>query len=87
MTAKGRVWNASIVSEIVAWGQTAIAATGFGAYIAAVTAVGEWPRIALGIDMMSLYVVGLNRLVWRRLYQLAETKFQYIALLGDFAFS
>jgi len=75
MTANGGAWNASIVSEIVAWEQTTITATGFGAYITAVTAVGEWPRIGLGIGMMSLYVVGLNQLVWRRLYQLVETKY------------
>jgi len=75
VTANGGAWNASIVSEIVAWGQTTLTATGLGAYIAAATAVGDWPRIMLGIGMMSLYVVGLNRLVWRRLYQLAETKY------------
>jgi len=75
VTANGGAWNASIVSEIVAWGQTTLTAAGLGAYIAAATAVGDWPRITLGIGMMSLYVVGLNRLVWRRLYQLAETKY------------
>jgi len=75
VTANGGAWNASIVSEIVAWGQTTLTATGLGAYIAAATAVGDWPRITLGIGMMGLYVVGLNRLVWRRLYQLAETKY------------
>jgi len=75
VTANGGAWNASIVSEIVAWGQTTLIATGLGAYIAEATAVGNWPRITLGIGMMSLYVVGLNRLFWRRLYQLAETKY------------
>ncbi len=75
VTANGGAWNASIVSEIVAWGQTTLTATGLGTYIAEATAVGDWPRITLGIGMMSLYVVGLNRLVWRRLYQLAETKY------------
>jgi NitT/TauT family transport system permease protein len=46
-----------------------------GTYIAEATAVGDWPRITLGIGMMSLFVVGLNRLFWRRLYQLAEEKY------------
>ncbi|MBV9384953.1 MAG: ABC transporter permease subunit [Chroococcidiopsidaceae cyanobacterium CP_BM_ER_R8_30] len=75
ITASGGAWNASIVSEVVAWGQTTLTATGLGSYIAQATAAGDWPRITLGIGMMSLFVVGLNRVFWRRLYQLAETKY------------
>ncbi|MBU6228357.1 MAG: ABC transporter permease subunit [Cyanobacteria bacterium REEB459] len=75
ITASGGAWNASIVSEIVAWGASTLTATGLGTYIANATAVGDWPRITLGISMMSLFVVGLNRLLWRQLYQLAETKY------------
>jgi NitT/TauT family transport system permease protein len=75
VTASGGAWNASIVSEIVSWGSTTLTATGLGTYIAEATAVGDWPRITLGIGMMSIFVVGLNRLLWRRLYQLAETKY------------
>lgn len=75
VTASGGAWNASIVSEVVSWGQTTLTATGLGAYIAQATKVGDWARITLGIAMMSLFVVGLNRLFWRRLYHLAETKF------------
>ncbi|MEN9223132.1 MAG: ABC transporter permease subunit [Thermostichus sp. BF3_bins_97] len=75
VTASGGAWNASIVSEIVAWGSTTLTATGLGTYIAEATAVGDWPRITLGIGMMSLFVVGFNRLFWRRLYQLAEDKY------------
>jgi NitT/TauT family transport system permease protein len=51
-------------------------AEGLGAYIAQVTSAGDWPRIALGVGMMGLYVVTLNRVVWRRLYQLAETRYR-----------
>jgi NitT/TauT family transport system permease protein len=75
ITASGGAWNASIVSEIVAWGSTTLAAKGLGTYIAEATAVGDWARITLGVGMMSLYVVGLNRIFWRRLYELAETKY------------
>jgi NitT/TauT family transport system permease protein len=75
VTASGGAWNASIVSEIVAWGQTTLTATGLGTYITEATVAGDWPRITLGISMMSLYVVGINRLFWRRLYHLAETKY------------
>jgi NitT/TauT family transport system permease protein len=52
-----------------------LAASGLGAYIAEATGRGDWPRIALGIGMMSLFVVGFNRLFWRRLYDLAESKY------------
>lgn len=75
VTACGGAWNASIVSEVVSWGGTTLEANGLGAYIATATTQGDWPRIALGIGMMSLFVVGLNRLFWRRLYGLAERRY------------
>jgi NitT/TauT family transport system permease protein len=75
VTASGGAWNASIISEVVTWGSTTLTATGLGAYIAKATEVGDWSRIALGISVMSLFVVGLNRLLWRRMYQLAESKY------------
>jgi NitT/TauT family transport system permease protein len=76
ITASGGAWNASIVSEIVTWGTTTLAAEGLGTYIAEATSVGDWARITLGVGMMSLFVVGFNRLFWRRLYQLAEEKYR-----------
>ncbi len=75
VTASGGAWNASIVAEVVSWGDTQLVATGLGVYIARATEVGDWPRIALGVAMMSLFVVALNRLFWRRLYVLAESKY------------
>ncbi|MBF2087098.1 ABC transporter permease subunit [Thermoleptolyngbya sp. C42_A2020_037] len=75
VTASGGAWNASIVSEIVSWGSSTLTATGLGTYITEATTLGDWPRITLGIAMMSLFVVGFNRLFWRRLYELAETKY------------
>jgi NitT/TauT family transport system permease protein len=75
ITASGGAWNASIVSEVVTWGSSTLTATGLGAYIAQATTTGDWPRITLGVGMMSIYVVGVNRLLWRRLYGLAERKY------------
>jgi NitT/TauT family transport system permease protein len=75
VTACGGAWNASIVSEVVHWGHTTLKAEGLGAYIAAATTDGDWPRIALGIGMMSLFVVGVNQVLWRRLYNLAESRY------------
>ena len=60
---------------MVSWGGTTLKANGLGSYIAEATTHGDWPRIALGIGMMSLFVVGINRLVWRRLYGLAERRY------------
>ena len=76
ITASGGAWNASIVSELVSWGNTTLKANGLGAYISEATAKGDWPRIVLGVGLMSIFVVGLNRLVWRPLYDLAERRYQ-----------
>ncbi|MFE9406963.1 ABC transporter permease [Streptomyces sp. NPDC006530] len=75
ITASGGAWNASIVAEVVTFGGTTLTATGLGAYIAKATAAGDFPHLLAGVAVMSLYVVGLNRLLWRRLYRLADTRF------------
>jgi NitT/TauT family transport system permease protein len=74
VTAAGGSWNASIVSEIVQWGDTTLTATGLGAYIAQTTAAGDAARITLGIGVLCLYVLAFNRLLWRRLYNLAAER-------------
>jgi NitT/TauT family transport system permease protein len=75
ITAAGGAWNASIVAEVVSYGSTTLVATGLGAYIAESTSAGDKPRVLIGVLVMSLYVVGLNRLFWRRLYALAERRY------------
>ncbi|MEU4849088.1 ABC transporter permease [Streptomyces gilvosporeus] len=75
ITASGGAWNASIVSEVVTFGGTTLTATGLGAYIAKATAAGDYPHLLAGVAVMSLYVVGLNRFFWRRLYRLADTRY------------
>ncbi|KUM99629.1 sulfonate ABC transporter permease [Streptomyces yokosukanensis] len=75
ITASGGAWNASIVSEVVTFGGTTLTATGLGAYIAKATESGDYPHLIAGVAVMSLYVVGLNRLLWRRLYRLAEARY------------
>jgi len=72
LTATGGSWNASIVSEYVTWGDTTLKAEGLGAYIAEMTTAGDFPRIALGIGVMCIFVIGFNRFIWRRLYLLSE---------------
>jgi len=74
ITASGGAWNASIVSEAVSWGPTKLNGFGLGAYIAQMTEAGDYPRIILGIAVMSVLVVAMNRLLWRPLYAYAERR-------------
>jgi len=76
ITASGGSWNASIVAEVASWGDTRLQASGLGAYIAQATDAGDMPRIVLGIAVMSLFVVAINRVFWRPLYWYAERKFR-----------
>ncbi|WP_378742387.1 ABC transporter permease [Nocardia brasiliensis] len=75
ITAAGGAWNASIVAEVVQYGSTTLVAAGLGSYIAEATEAGDSPRILIGVLVMSIYVVGINRLFWRRLYALAERRY------------
>lgn len=74
VTAAGGSWNASIVAEAVRWGDAEVTAHGLGSHIAQATAAGDYPRIVLGIAVMSLFVTLLNRLLWRPLYGYAERR-------------
>jgi NitT/TauT family transport system permease protein len=76
ITASGGSWNASIVAEVASWGDVHLHADGLGAYIAHQTEVGDFHRIVLGIAVMSLFVVIINRTFWRPLYLYAERKFR-----------
>jgi len=74
ITASGGAWNASIVAEFVQWGDTRVMAHGLGAYIAQNTAAGDYPKIIVGIAVMSLFVTLFNRLLWRPMYAYAESR-------------
>jgi len=76
ITAAGGAWNASILTEYITWGQHTVIAPGIGAYFTQVSASGDFPRIALGLSIMSLYVLFFNRFLWRPLYNLAEKRYQ-----------
>jgi NitT/TauT family transport system permease protein len=76
ITASGGSWNASIVAEVASWGDQRLQAHGLGAYIAEATEAGDYHRIVLGIAVMSLFVVVINRAFWRPLYWRAERKFR-----------
>jgi NitT/TauT family transport system permease protein len=74
LTASGGSWNAAIVAEYVKWGDDTVSAHGIGAYIAKATADGDYPKIVLGVAVMSIFVIIFNRLLWRPLYDLAERR-------------
>jgi NitT/TauT family transport system permease protein len=74
ITASGGSWNASIVAEYVTWGKTSLVADGLGSYIKQMTDAGDFHRIALGIGVMCVFVMLLNRFFWRKLYLLAEDR-------------
>jgi NitT/TauT family transport system permease protein len=76
ITASGGAWNASIVAEAVSWGDVRLTAHGLGAYIAENTAAGDYPRIVLGVGVMCVFVLILNRVLWRPLYDAAERRFR-----------
>ncbi|MDR3466509.1 MAG: ABC transporter permease subunit [Xanthobacteraceae bacterium] len=74
ITASGGSWNASIVAEVASWGDEQLTATGLGAYIAAATTAGDFPRVVLGITVMCIFVTLFNRLLWRPLYAFGERR-------------
>jgi NitT/TauT family transport system permease protein len=74
ITAAGGSWNASIVAEYATWGDTRLEASGIGSYIAAATAAGDQVRVVLGTAVMCVFVIALNRLLWRPLYRMAERR-------------
>jgi NitT/TauT family transport system permease protein len=41
------------------------------------TAKGDFPRIALGIAVMCMFVMLFNHFVWRRLYHMAENRLHF----------
>jgi NitT/TauT family transport system permease protein len=76
LTASGGSWNASIVAEVVSWGHQTLRAHGLGAFIRTATEAGDFPKVALGVTVMSVFVIMLNRTLWRPLYAFAEKTYR-----------
>jgi NitT/TauT family transport system permease protein len=75
ITASGGAWNATIVSEYVSFGGQMMQTKGLGALISSSSAEGNFALLLLSTCMMSIIVVSINRLVWKRLFILAKTKY------------
>jgi NitT/TauT family transport system permease protein len=76
VTASGGAWNASIVAEYFNFKGQIYTTTGLGASISRATDSGDFHLLLAATIMISATVVTVNRLVWRRLYRLAETRFR-----------
>jgi len=76
ITASGGAWNASIVAEYFHIGDKTLQTLGLGAQISAATDGGRFSILLLATILMAAMVVTMNRLVWRRLYRLAETRYK-----------
>lgn len=74
ITASGNAWNTTIVAEIASWGKTKLVVPGLGSYIAEATNAGNTAHIVLGVAVMAGFVVVLNRLFWRPLYEFARRR-------------
>ncbi len=76
VTASGGAWNASVFAEYSRMPDRTLETVGLGAQISAATDAGRFPILLLATIFISLMVVTMNRLVWRRLYRLAETRYK-----------
>ena len=76
VTASGGAWNASIIAEYFRFRNETFSITGLGAVISRATDAGNFPVLLGATIVISATVVTVNRLIWRRLYALASTRFK-----------
>jgi NitT/TauT family transport system permease protein len=80
ITAAGGAWNATIVSEYMSLqhrdgSATVYSAFGLGSLINEATDAGNWPLLAASVVTMGVAVIIINRLVWKRVYRVAEERY------------
>jgi NitT/TauT family transport system permease protein len=76
ITASGGAWNASIVAEYFHFKGQTYSTVGIGAMISAATDAKNFNLLLASTIALAAVVVTTNRLLWRRLYRLAETRFK-----------
>jgi NitT/TauT family transport system permease protein len=76
VTASGGAWNASIIAEYFRLNNKTMQTLGLGAQISAASDSGQFQILLMATIMMALMVVTVNRLVWRPLYRLGETRYK-----------
>ena len=75
VTAAGGAWNATIVAEYVTHRGEVLQTIGLGAIVSEAAARADFQMLAAAVLVMSILVVTFNRLVWRPLYHLAQTRY------------
>ena len=78
ITAAGGAWNATIVSELVPIGSNTYTATGLGAYITSAANNNDFAHLTAAVIVMAIVVVGINRVLWKRLQNLANDRCRFI---------
>ena len=76
VTASGGAWNASIIAEYFHFRGHTYMTTGLGAVISNATDTGNFRVLLAATIVMAAMVVTINRLLWRRMYNLAATRFK-----------
>jgi len=76
VTASGGAWNASIIAEYFHLNGRIYTTAGLGARISSASDAGQFDVLLLSTIVMAAMVVCVNRLVWRPLYRLAETRYR-----------
>ena len=76
VTASGGAWNASIIAEYFRFKGQTYTVTGLGSVISNATDTGNFRVLMAATILMAAMVVTINRVLWRRLYALAATRFK-----------
>jgi NitT/TauT family transport system permease protein len=76
VTASGGAWNASIIAEYFHFQGRVVEAPGLGSTISRASDAGHFNILLAATLIMATVVVLINRLLWRRLYRLASTRFK-----------
>ncbi len=76
VTASGGAWNASIIAEYFHFQGHVVEAPGLGSTISQASDSGHFEVLLAATLIMATVVVLINRLVWRRMYRLASTRFK-----------
>ena len=76
VTASGGAWNASIIAEYFHFQGKIVSAPGLGSTISSSSDAGRFDMLLASTLVMAVIVVVINRLVWRRLYRLASSRFK-----------
>ena len=76
VTASGGAWNASIVAEYFHFQGRIVSTAGLGSSISSASDSGRFDVLLASTLIMATIVVLINRLLWRRLYRLASSRFK-----------